>query len=47
LGSVDNAAGEVGEIWMRRGPDAPPPYQYVGAEAKPGSGNCESLFDMG
>jgi len=39
--------GQVGEIWMRRGPDAPPPYQYVGAEAKPGSGNCESLFDMG
>ena len=25
--------GEVGEIWMRRGPGEPPTYRYIGAEA--------------
>ena len=39
--------GEVGEIWMRRGPDAPPSYRYVGATAKARPGNWESLGDMG
>jgi bile acid-coenzyme A ligase len=39
--------GEVGEIWMRRGPDAPPSYRYVGARAKSRPGNWESLGDMG
>src|SRR5205807_1096247 len=39
--------GQVGEIWMRRGPDAPPSYKYVGAEAKSRPGNWESLGDMG
>jgi len=39
--------GEVGEIWMRRGEDAPPSYRYVGAEAKSRPGNWESLGDMG
>jgi bile acid-coenzyme A ligase len=39
--------GQVGEIWMRRGPDAPPSYRYVGAEAKSRPGNWESLGDMG
>ena len=39
--------GEVGEIWMRRGPDAPPSYRYVGAEAKSRPGDWESLGDMG
>jgi bile acid-coenzyme A ligase len=37
----------VGEIWMRRGPDAPPPYRYVGAVAKSRSDGWESLGDMG
>jgi bile acid-coenzyme A ligase len=39
--------GEVGEIWMRRGADAPPSYRYVGAQAKSRPGNWESLGDMG
>ena len=39
--------GEVGEIWMRRGADAPPSYRYVGATAKTRPGNWESLGDMG
>jgi bile acid-coenzyme A ligase len=40
-------AGQVGEIWMRRGGDAPPSYRYVGATAKSRPGNWESLGDMG
>jgi bile acid-coenzyme A ligase len=39
--------GEVGEIWMRRGVDAPAPYRYLGAAAKTRPGNWESLGDMG
>ena len=39
--------GQVGEIWMRRGPDTPPPYRYVGALPKSRPGNWESLGDMG
>jgi bile acid-coenzyme A ligase len=39
--------GQVGEIWMRRGEDAPPSYRYVGASAKARPGNWESLGDMG
>jgi bile acid-coenzyme A ligase len=39
--------GEVGEIWMRRGEDAPPSYRYVGASAKTRPGNWESLGDLG
>ena len=30
--------GTVGEIWMRRGIDAPPSYRYVGATAKSTAG---------
>jgi bile acid-coenzyme A ligase len=38
----------VGELWMRRGgPDVPIPYRYVGATAKAGQDNWESLGDMG
>jgi bile acid-coenzyme A ligase len=43
----ERPAGQVGEIWMRRGPDAPPAYRYVGATAKSRPGNWESLGDMG
>jgi len=39
--------GQVGEIWMRRGADAPPSYRYVGAAAKSRPGNWESLGDLG
>jgi bile acid-coenzyme A ligase len=39
--------GEVGEIWMRRGEDAPPSYRYVGAQARSRPGNWESLGDLG
>jgi len=39
-------AGDVGEVWMRRGADAGPTYRYVGAEAKALDG-WESLGDLG
>jgi bile acid-coenzyme A ligase len=38
---------EIGEIWMRRGPDGPPSYRYVGATAKSRADGWESLGDMG
>jgi bile acid-coenzyme A ligase len=41
------SSGQVGEIWMRRGPDIAAPYRYVGATAKARPGNWESLGDMG
>jgi bile acid-coenzyme A ligase len=41
------APGTVGEIWMRRGADAPPSYRYLGAEARSRPGGWESLGDMG
>ncbi len=40
-------AGETGTIWMRRGPDAPPEYRYIGAEATSRDGGWESLGDLG
>ena len=40
-------AGQVGEIWMRRGADAPPTYRYVGASSRSRPGSWESLGDMG
>jgi bile acid-coenzyme A ligase len=39
--------GAIGEIWMRRGPDAAPSYRYVGATVKSRAGGWESLGDMG
>jgi bile acid-coenzyme A ligase len=39
--------GRIGEIWMRRGPDAPPSYRYIGAGARSRPGGWESLGDMG
>ena len=39
--------GEEGEIWMRRGPDAPSPYRYIGATARSASDGWESLGDIG
>jgi bile acid-coenzyme A ligase len=39
--------GEVGEVWLRRGPDAPPSYRYIGATAKVRPDGWESLGDMG
>jgi bile acid-coenzyme A ligase len=39
--------GDVGEIWMRRGPDAQASYRYVGATPKSRAGGWESLGDMG
>jgi bile acid-coenzyme A ligase len=39
--------GEVGEVWMRRGADAPASYRYVGAKAKVREGGWESLGDLG
>jgi bile acid-coenzyme A ligase len=40
-------AGQEGEIWMRRGPGAPSPYQYIGATARSAPGGWESLGDIG
>jgi len=40
-------AGQEGEIWMRRGPDAPSPYRYIGATARSAPGGWESLGDIG
>jgi bile acid-coenzyme A ligase len=40
-------AGQEGELWMRRGPGAPSPYQYIGATARSAPGGWESLGDIG
>ena len=40
-------AGQEGEIWMRRGPGAEAPYQYIGATARSAPGGWESLGDIG
>jgi bile acid-coenzyme A ligase len=40
-------AGEVGEIWMRRGAGEPAPYRYVGAEPRTTGDGWESVGDMG
>ena len=40
-------AGAEGEIWMRRGPGAPPPYRYIGATARSAADGWESLGDIG
>jgi bile acid-coenzyme A ligase len=39
--------GEVGEIAMRRRPGDPPPYRYIGAEARTFGDGWESLGDLG
>jgi bile acid-coenzyme A ligase len=36
-----------GEIWMRRGADAPSPYRYIGATARSAAEGWESLGDIG
>jgi bile acid-coenzyme A ligase len=40
-------AGEIGEIWMRRGAGEPAPYRYLGAEARTMGDGWESVGDMG
>jgi bile acid-coenzyme A ligase len=40
-------AGEIGEIWMRRGSGLPAPYRYLGAEARTAGDGWESVGDMG
>lgn len=40
-------AGDVGEIWLRRGAGAPAAYRYIGAEAKRRDDDWESLGDLG
>lgn len=42
-----SAPGEIGEIYMRRGPDAASPYRYVGAATRSLPGGWESLGDLG
>ena len=41
------APGEVGELWLRRGADAPPSYRYIGAVARTAPDGWESLGDLG
>ena len=41
------AAGEMGEIYMRRAEGLPPTYRYLGAEARTLPGGWESLGDIG
>jgi bile acid-coenzyme A ligase len=40
-------AGAEGEIWMRRGPGAPPLFRYIGATARSAADGWESLGDIG
>ncbi|MFF2550763.1 AMP-binding protein [Nocardia sp. NPDC058058] len=39
--------GEVGEVWVRRGANAPAAYAYLGGEARARAGGWESLGDLG
>lgn len=39
--------GEIGEIWMRRAPDVPGPYRYIGATPRSAAHGWESLGDNG
>lgn len=39
--------GTIGEVWMRRGPDAPAPYRYIGADPRQADDGWESVGDMG
>ncbi|NYI77673.1 AMP-binding protein [Nocardioides panzhihuensis] len=41
------SAGEVGELWMRRGPDQAGPYRYVGAEPQRSKDGWETVGDLG
>jgi bile acid-coenzyme A ligase len=41
------AAGEIGELWMRRGAGQPSPYSYIGAIPKAAEEGWESLGDIG
>ncbi len=43
----DLPAGEVGEVYMRRGADAEPTYRYIGAQARSRDQGWESLGDLG
>lgn len=43
----DVPAGEVGEVWMRRGAGLANPYTYIGAQARSIGDGWESLGDMG
>lgn len=40
-------SGEIGELWMRRGPGTPAPYHYIGASARAAEDGWESLGDIG
>lgn len=41
------APGVVGRVWLRRGPEAPVPYRYVGSEAQSLPGGWECVGDLG
>lgn len=40
-------AGEVGELWVRRGPGQAGPYRYVGADPQRSHDGWESVGDLG
>ncbi|RSD14058.1 AMP-binding protein [Amycolatopsis eburnea] len=40
-------AGEVGELWVRRGPGETGPYRYVGAEPQQATDGWETVGDLG
>jgi bile acid-coenzyme A ligase len=41
------APGQVGTVWVRRGPSRAPAYHYVGSRARAGADGWETLGDMG
>ncbi|MCF2533553.1 AMP-binding protein [Yinghuangia soli] len=40
-------AGEIGELWMRRGPDGATTYRYIGARPRAAGDGWESVGDLG
>ena len=44
---IELPPGETGEIWVRRGEDAPPTYHYLGAQPRELDNGWESLGDIG
>ncbi|MGH4001813.1 MAG: AMP-binding protein [Pseudonocardiaceae bacterium] len=39
--------GEIGELWMRRGPGVAGPYRYIGADPQQSAGGWETVGDLG
>ncbi|MFE6699036.1 AMP-binding protein [Streptomyces sp. NPDC057718] len=39
--------GQVGELWVRRGPNKPGPYRYIGSEPQQAADGWETVGDLG